>query len=324
MKTRITFALLAVYLIWGSTYLGIRFAVETIPPFMMAGTRFVIPGLLLLVWRRLAGDPPPTRRQWRSAAIIGLLLLVGGNGLVSWAEQRVASGITSLLVGSAPFWMVLVDAFFASKKRPSWQAILGLIGGFGGIALLVDPLSLFQGQGRYDVTGIGALFLAAFLWSVGSVYGRSADMPKSSLLGTGMEMLAGSAGLFGVSLLRGEWRGFDPATISLRSGLATLYLTLFGSLIAFVAYSWLLRNAPVALTATYAYVNPLIAVLLGNWLGREPLDARIAVAAAVIVGAVILINLGARPGPAKQEVTRAADSSPPQRRENGLKSVSRS
>lgn len=307
MKIRIALALLAVYLIWGSTYLGIRFAVETIPPFMMAGTRFVIPGLLLLIWRRLAGDPPPTGRQWRSAIIIGLLLLVGGNGLVSWAEQRVASGITSLLVGSAPFWMVLVDAIFASKRRPSWQAVLGLVAGFGGIALLVEPVSLLQGQGRYDLAGIGTLLLASFLWSVGSVYGRNADMPKSSLLGTGMEMLAGSAGLFGVSLLRGEWTNFDPTTISLRSGLATLYLTLFGSLIAFVAYSWLLRNAPVALTATYAYVNPLIAVLLGNWLGREPLDARIAIAAAVIIGAVILINLGARPARLRQEAASPAD-----------------
>ena len=291
MKTRIAIALLTVYLVWGSTYLAIRFAVQTIPPFMMAGTRFLIPGLLLVVWRRLAGDPVPTRRQWLSASITGLLLLVGGNGLVSWAEQRVASGITSLLVGTAPIWIVLVDAVFASRVRPRWQALVGLLTGFIGIALLIDPVSLVEGQGQYDMLGIGTLLLAAFIWAIGSVYSRGADLPKSSLLGTGMEMLAGAAGLFAVSLMRAEWRGFDPGAVTLQSGLALLYLTFFGSLLGFGAYTWLLRNAPVALAATYAYVNPLIAVLLGHWLGREPLDARIGLGAAVIIGSIILINL---------------------------------
>lgn len=292
MKLRIAIALLAVYTIWGSTYLAIRFAVETIPPFLMAGARFLIPGLILIVWRRLAGDPAPTRRQWASAAVIGLLLLLGGNGLVSWAERRVDSGIAALLVGTVPIWMVLTDALFVSRRRPRGQAIIGLLTGFGGIIVLVGPGSLFAGPGGYDLLGIGAVLLAAFFWSLGSIYSRHADMPSSPLLGTGMEMLAGSAGLYLVSLISGDAANFDLSAVSLRSGLGLVYLIVAGSLGGFVAYTWLLRNAPVSLVATYAYVNPLVAILLGNWLAREPLTAQVWTAAVIIIGSVILINSG--------------------------------
>ncbi len=290
MKLRIAIALLAVYLIWGSTYLAIRFAVETLPPFLMAGTRFLIPGLMLVVWRRLTGDPAPTRHQWVSAATIGLLLLLGGNGLVSWAEQRVDSGIAALLVGTTPIWLVLIDALFVTRHRPRWQAVMGLLTGLGGIIVLVGPGSLFAGPGGYDLLGIGAVLLAAFFWSLGSIYSRRADMPSSPLLGTGMEMLAGCAGLYLVSLVSGEAANFDLAAVSLRSGLGLVYLIVAGSLGGFVAYTWLLRNAPVPLVATYAYVNPLVAILLGNWLAHEPLTARVVVAAGIIIGSVMLIN----------------------------------
>lgn len=292
MKLRIAIALLAVYIIWGSTYLAIRFAVETIPPFLMAGTRFLIPGLILVFWRRFAGDPAPTRRQWVSAAVIGLLLLLGGNGLVSWAEQRVDSGIAALLVGTVPIWLVLIDTLFVTRRRPRWQAILGLLTGFGGIVVLVGPGSLFAGPGGYDLLGIGAVLLAAFFWSLGSIYSRHADMPASPLLGTGMEMLAGSAGLYLVSLMSGEAANFDLSSVSLRSGLGLVYLIVAGSLGGFVAYTWLLRNAPVSLVATYAYVNPLVAILLGNWLAHEPLTAQVFFAAVIIIGSVILVNSG--------------------------------
>jgi drug/metabolite transporter (DMT)-like permease len=264
--------------------------VETIPPFLMAGTRFLFPGLLLVIWRRLAGDPAPTRRQWMSTAVIGLLLLLGGNGLVSWAEQRVESGITALLVGISPIWLVLMDALFSSKRRPRWTAVVGLLTGFGGIVVLVGPGSLFNGQGQYDLLGIGAVLLASFLWSLGSVYSRKADVPGSPLLGTGMEMLAGSVGLLLVSLMLGEWRTFDLGAVTSRSGLGLLYLIIVGSLGGFVAYTWLLRNAPIPLVATYAYVNPLVAILLGHWLAQEPLTAQVLIAAVVIIGSVILIN----------------------------------
>jgi drug/metabolite transporter (DMT)-like permease len=290
MKFRIIIAMLAIYTIWGSTYLAIRFAVETIPPFLMAGTRFLVPGLILLVWRRLAGDPAPTRRQWLSAAIIGLLLLLGGNGLVSWAEQKVASGIAALLIGTVPIWMVLTDALFASRKMPRWTAIIGLLTGFGGVIVLIGPKNLVNGNSTYDLVGVAVILLAAFLWSMGSVFSRKANMPASPLLGTGMEMLAGSAGLYIVSLLSGEWQSFSLHAVSLRSGLGLLYLIVAGSLGGFVAYTWLLRNAPISLVSTYAYVNPLVAILLGNWLAQEGLNLQVLLAAGVIIGSVILIN----------------------------------
>jgi drug/metabolite transporter (DMT)-like permease len=289
MKIRITVAMLAIYLVWGSTYLAIRYAVETIPPFIMAGTRYLIPGILLLVWRRLAGDPAPTRRQWIAGAIVGLFLLLGGNGLVSWAEQRVESGVAALIVGTAPIWMVLFDAALA-RKRPRWQVIVGLLTGLGGIILLIGPDSLFSGHSHYDLLGFGTLMLAALLWSMGSIYSRDADLPRSPLLGTSIEMLAGSAGLFIASLVSGEWKTFNIVAVSQHSLLGLLYLILFGTLVGFVAYTWLLRNAPISLVSTYAYVNPLVAILLGNWLAQEPLNWHVVLSAAIIIVSVMLIN----------------------------------
>jgi len=289
MKFRIAVAMLAIYLVWGSTYLAIRFAVETIPPFIMAGTRYLFPGLLLMVWRRLAGDPAPTRRQWLSGAIVGLFLLLGGNGLVSWAEQRVESGIAALIIGTVPIWMVIFDAVL-TRIRPRWQVIVGLLTGFGGIIFLIGPESLFGQHPRYDLLGIGVLVLAAFLWAIGSIYSRDADLPRSPLLGTSIEMLAGSVGLYIASLLTGEWKTFNIGAVSQQSVLGLLYLIVLGTLVGFVAYTWLLRNAPISLVSTYAYVNPLVAILLGNWLVQEPLNWEVALAVAIIIGSVVLIN----------------------------------
>ena len=290
MKLRIWTALIAIYLLWGSTYLAIRFAVETIPPFLMAGTRFLVAGIILIAWRRLAGDLAPTARQWRSAAIIGLLLLLGGNGLVSWAEQNVASGIAALLIGSVPLWMIVIEAVRPGGVRPNRVGIIGLCVGFGGVVLLVAPWQVNNGITGTHLMGVGALLLAAFLWSLGSIYTRSADLPKSSLLGTGMEMLAGSVGLFLAGTLTGEWHALDLASITSRSWLGLAFLIIFGSLMGFAAYTWLLRVAPVSLVATYAYVNPVVAILLGSLLAQEVLNARILFAALVIVGAVVLVN----------------------------------
>jgi drug/metabolite transporter (DMT)-like permease len=290
LKLRIWTALLALYIIWGSTYLAIRFAVGTIPPFLMAGTRFLVAGIILFAWRRLAGDPAPTARQWRSTAIIGLLLLLGGNGLVSWAEQNVTSGIAALLIGSVPFWMVMIEAIRPGGARPNGVVIFGLCVGFGGIVLLVAPWQANNSVIGTHLMGVGALRVAAFLWSLGSIYSRSADLPKSSLLSTGMEMLGGGAGLYLTGTLAGEWHAMDIASISSRSWLGLAFLIVFGSLMGFTAYAWLLRVAPVSLVATYAYVNPLVAILLGSLLAQELLNARILMAALVIVGAVVLIN----------------------------------
>jgi drug/metabolite transporter (DMT)-like permease len=309
MKTKIWIALLALYIVWGSTYLAIRFAVETIPPFMSAGMRFLVSGAILLIWRRAAGDAMPTKRQWISTAIVGILLLLGGNGLVSFAEQRIASGIAALIVGTVPLWLVLIEALRPGGVRPTPVAILGLLIGFGGIYLLVGPTELNAASMQFDTIGIGAVILASFLWSIGSIYSRGADMPASTLMTTGAEMLTGSAALFVVSGLLGEWRNFDLAAVSTQSWLGLAYLITFGSLIGFVSYGWLLKNAPVSLVATYAYVNPLVAVFLGAWLADETLNARILVAGLVIIGSVVLINQ-TKPkkfNPKQEEASSTAD-----------------
>ena len=305
MKTKIWIALLALYIVWGSTYLAIRFAVETIPPFLSAGMRFLASGAILLIWRRAAGDALPTKRQWRSTAIVGIFLLLGGNGILSFAEKRIDSGIAALLVGTAPLWLVLLEAV-RSKIKPNWQAILGLIVGFGGIFLLIGPAEIVNGNPEFDMLGIGAVTLAAFLWSLGSIYSRSADLPSSSLMTTGAEMLTGGFTILMVSGLMGEWNGFKFAEVAFNSWLGLLYLITVGSLIGFVSYVWLLKNAPVSLVATYAYVNPLVAVFLGAWLADETLNARILVAGLIIIGSGVLINQTKRKPKAKQEEIQVA------------------
>src|SRR5215211_342450 len=304
MKTKVWIALLALYVVWGSTYLAIRFSVETIPPFLHASLRFLISGAILYIWRRAAGDPAPTIGNWKSTAIVGTGLLLGGNGLVGWAEQTVPSGIAALMITTSPFWLVLFESLRAGGTKPTWQAILGLFVGFAGVFILVGPAEITGGESSFDTFGIILLLLAPLFWSMGSIYAKGADMPKSTLLGTGMEMLMGAVGLFIVSLIRGELSGFSFGQVSAQSWLGLLYLITFGSLVGFVAYGWLLHNAPISLVSTYAYVNPVVAVLLGNLLADEPLNGRILIAAAIIIGSVILIN-SARQSKVKNESLQA-------------------
>lgn len=286
--------MLSIYVVWGSTYLAIQFAVETIPPFLMAATRNFTAGVILYTWRRLAGDPRPSLLHWRSAAIIGLLLLTGGNGLVSWAEQLVPSGVTSLLVGSVPLWIMLVDLvsgyYRQGGSRPGVLAVMGLVAGFGGIALLVGPGQL-SGTGQVNLIGAGALLLGSLLWALGSVYNRGAKLPASPLLGTGMEMLAGGLGLFVVGTLAGEWPEVNLAGISTSSLFGLLYLIFFGSLVGFASYTWLLRVAPITLVSTYAYVNPVVALFLGALIASEVITGRMIIAALIILGSVALITV---------------------------------
>lgn len=281
-------ALTVVYLVWGSTYLAIRYAVETTPPFLMAGVRFIISGGFLYALRRFQNDIAPTAKEWRSAAVIGVLLLVGGNGGVVWAEQFVPSSLAALLVATVPLWMVFIDALGPAARRPGFSAIGGILIGFGGVVLLIR--SALDGTGAMNFYGVGALLFASLSWATGSLYGRTAALPGSQLLGTGMEMLTGGLFLLLVSLVVGEWSGFDLTAVSQRSALAVIYLTVIGSS-AFVAYVWLLRVAPTPLVATYAYVNPLVAVLLGYFLAYEPVTLRILLAAALIIGSVVLVSM---------------------------------
>jgi drug/metabolite transporter (DMT)-like permease len=293
-KLKIWIALLVVYTFWGGTYLAIRYAVETIPPFLMAGTRFLVAGAVLFIWRRAAGDPAPTPAQWLRAGLVGLLLLLGGNGLVSLAEQKVASGIAALIVGSVPLWMTTIEALRPGGARPNTLGILGLVCGFGGIVLLVAPSLVGGNPAASHPLGIITLLCAAFFWSLGSIYSRYARLPDSSLLSTGMEMLAGGVGLYLAGTFTGEWNALVLADINARSWLSLLYLILFGSMAAFTAYAWLLRNAPVSLVATYAYVNPIVAILVGSLFAGETLNMHVLLSALIIIGSVVLINASRR------------------------------
>lgn len=287
-------AMIAVYIAWGSTYLAIRFAVETMPPFLMASLRFLVAGSVLFILRRLAGDPLPRPTEARSAAIVGLFLLLGGNGAVVWAEQSIPSGLAALMVSSSPLWMMLLDGLRPGTPRPTKRALLGIALGFGGVILLLWPTNS-GGLLQTNPWGAAALIFATLAWSFGSIYSRYAPLPTSPLMGSAVEMLAGGMALGALGLLTGELGQVHLAGIALRSWLGLAYLIVFGSLIGFTAYTWLLRVAPTSLVSTYAYVNPLVALMIGALLGNETLAARTLVAAAVILGSVALITAAKRP-----------------------------
>lgn len=298
-------ALLTVYIIWGSTYLGMRFAIETIPPFIMAGFRFLAAGVILYAVMRLRGAARPQPVHWRSTLIIGVLLVGGGPGLVGWSEQFIPSGLAALVIATVPMWIVLLDWLYSGHKNPGWQVIAGLLIGFIGLILLIDPFNFSgaeQGQ-TISLIGVGGLLMAAFLWSNGSLYSRKAPLPDSPLLGTSMEMMLGGAFLLIISLIAGDWRGFDPAGVSMRSMLALLYLITFGSLVAFSAYIWLIRVTTPARATSYAYVNPIIAVILGWLLADEMMNGRMIIATTIIVGAVVLITTQKEPQEEAEKLT---------------------
>lgn len=295
MKTKIWIALIALYIVWGSTYLGIKVAIETIPPFFHGAVRFLVSGLLILAWQKTSGQEFPTRSQWKSTFIIGNLLLLGGNGLVSWAEQFIPSGVAALIIASVPLSLVILEALRPGGVKPTWQAIVGLVIGFIGIFILAGPAEISGSTTDLNPFGVIALLSATILWATGSIYSKSADLPKSSLITTGAEMLMGSIGLFAVSVLTGELNGWNPADVSGRSLVGLVYLITVGSIIGFGSYIWLLANAPISLVATYAYVNPIVAVILGYLFGNEALEPRIYLATAIIIGAVIFINRRGKP-----------------------------
>jgi drug/metabolite transporter (DMT)-like permease len=282
--------LLILYVVWGSTYLGIRIAVETIPPFIMAASRFFVAGLVLMAWsigRDGRSFRWPAVRQWRDTFIVGALLLGGGMGLVAWGEQTVPSGITALLIALMPVWVAVLGRLFFRDKLPR-AAIAGVAIGLAGVAILVGPSD--NPVERFAPAGIAALIVSPICWSSGSLFSaHRAQLPQQPLVATGGQMLSGAIVLTLFALLTGEPSRFDLAMVSLASFGALVYLTVIGSLVAFTTYVALLRIAPLPLIATYAYVNPVVAVVLGWLVLAEPLTPRTLVAGAVIVFAVALI-----------------------------------
>ncbi len=289
--TELWLGMLVLYLVWGSTYLGIAVAVDTIPPFLMAAIRFGIAGGVLLAWS-LARDRghlvQPTRREWRDSLIVGGLLLGGGMGMVAFGEQTIPSGITALLIAMMPVWVAIFGRLLLGERLPR-GAVVGIAVGFMGVAFLVGP-SAFGGAGALDPLGLGAVILSPICWSLGSLFAsHRAVLPRQPLLATSAQMLAGAAILAVMGGLSGEFGTFRLEEISTESLVALAYLTVIGSLLAFTTYGWLLRVAPLPLIATYAYVNPVVAVALGALVLHEPIEPRTLLAGGIIVFAVALI-----------------------------------
>ena len=301
-------AFAAVYVLWGSTYLAIAVAIESLPPLLMAGTRYLAAGVILYAFMRLRGEAAPTRLHWRNTAIVGGLLLLCGNGGVVLAERTVPSGVAALLVATVPMWMVVLEWLRPGGNRPAGRTILGLALGFVGMIVLVGPG--LAGGARVDPLGAGLLLVASMAWAAGSIFSRGAALPKSALLATGMEMVCGGVWLLLAGLLRGEVAAANPSAFTTESVLAFLYLVVFGSLVGFTAYIWLLGVSTPARVSTYAYVNPIVAVLLGWAILNEPVTSRVLVAAAVIVLAVAVITTGKRKE-APPKVTEDEDRAPP-------------
>lgn len=283
-KARVFAAYAAVYIIWGSTYLAIRYAIETIPPFMMMGARSILAGSVLFVWSRKSGTRV-SREEWLPLVIVAILFFVLGHGLLAWAQKSVASGLAAVLIASDPLWIAVIESLAIKEFRLRGRQILGLMIGFAGIVLLFAP----DQSVKINTTGAAIILLSAISWSVGAVYSRVAKLPKSATMAAGIELILGGFFLLLVTFLLGEFKHFHPSAVSLRSFLALIYLVVFGSIVTFTAYVWLLGVTSATRVATHTYVNPVIAVLLGWSLAGEQFTLMMLIASAIIVFSVYLV-----------------------------------
>ena len=281
--------LTSVYLFWGGTYLAMKYAIETIPVFMMVAGRGVIAGTILYITCRLSGQPRPSAIEWRNGAIIGALLLVGSNALVTWAVKLVPTSIASVVVATVPLWIALYS-FLAKLQKPNVGSILGIFLGLCGIIVLVwNPGEVAAHS--LNLLGIGALLFASFSWTTGAVYSRTAKLPASPLLSTGLQLISGGVLLTIISVVKGDFVGFTLAQVTPRSWLAFGYLVIFGSLAGFTSFSWLFKNVKPTIASTYAFVNPIVAVFLGWFFAGEQLGVNAFVSAAIIIAAVVCITV---------------------------------
>jgi drug/metabolite transporter (DMT)-like permease len=289
-RTLVIIAFAALYLIWGSTFLGIRFAIETIPPFLMAGARFLIAGVIMYAIAWSQGITKSTWANWRTSLIIGACLLLAGNGGVTISEQYIDSGLAALIVAIVPIYIVVLGWVAGIAPRPTPIVWLGLVGGFVGVGILLGPaLRLSSNGGRHPAIGMSILLVSSFIWSAGSLYSRASKHAASPFLTAAQQMLCGGGLLLLTSLATGEPRRFHPNSMSILSLASFAYLVIIGAVIGYTAYIWLLRHCDPAKVATYAYVNPIVAVLLGATFAGETLTMRTLVAAALIIGSVALV-----------------------------------
>ena len=284
---RLVAAFAAVYVLWGSTYLGIRFSMETLPPFFTQGVRFFLAGVVMYVWALASGTPRPSRREWGGAAVTGFLLFVCGSGGLVWAEHSIPSGVAALVVATEPMSFVLIEAM-RRRRMPRGAVLAGIALGSAGLAILAGPGTVL-GSGRFDLAAMAVLVVGTFCWAGGSLFSRGSRLPASPVMATAVTLLLGGGLLALVGVGAGELGRFDPAAVSAKSVLATVYLFVFGSIVGFSAYVWLLRVTTASRLSTYAYVNPIVAVFLGWALAGEALSARVLLASVVIVGAVAVV-----------------------------------
>ena len=289
-RTQLLAAFAVIYVIWGSTYLAIAFAIHSLPPFLMASGRFLFAGGALYLWARFRGAPAPTRSQWMWALLLGALFFLVCNGAVVWVEQRMSSGLTALIVAMVSVWTVLLEWIRPGGSRPAGMVLTGIVLGFVGVALLVMPGG--TGDGQADPVGVMLLMCSSFAWALGSILSRTADLPDTLTLASGMEMLSGGVLLLVLSALTGDMRQFVPSAVTFKSLASFVYLVVFGSLVAFTCFAWLLKVTSPNKVATAGYVNPMVAVFLGWALGGETLSTGSLVASLVIVASVVLIITG--------------------------------
>jgi drug/metabolite transporter (DMT)-like permease len=283
-------AFAVIYLVWGSTYLGILWAIETMPPMLMAGARFLTAGgILWLLARPKPGEPTrPTRRDWAWAVVLGFLMLLLGNGLLSIAESEMPTGVAALLIATVPLWMVVLEALHL-RKVPRPLVAVGLALGFAGVALLATSKDGWA-SGAVNFAFVAGVLVGSLAWAMGSLVSRRSPIRLPLLRSVALQMLCGGALMLALGLALGEHRGFDLAAITLRSAAAWLYLVTFGSVLAFTAYSWVLRQVPAAVAGTYAFVNPIVAVAIGALVLQEPFGLRTALAGVLVVAAVMAIT----------------------------------
>jgi drug/metabolite transporter (DMT)-like permease len=286
-KTLLAFAI--IYFVWGSTFLAIRVGVREVPPFVFAGIRFFTAGIVLYAWMRARGTPSPTRRQWASASLLGLLIFVLDYGLLFWAEQRVPSGIAAVMMATIPAFMALAEILILRTQKLTLRLGLALLVGLAGVAVLVSH-SVNLGDAPIDPRGASALVVASIAWSLAAALTRKLPLPESKVMSSGSQMLAGGILLAVAAALLGEFRGFHAQAVSSQAWLALVYLIVAGSIIGFTAYVWLLHHESPTKVGTYAYVNPAVAVLVGYFLGGEPIGARTVLGTFLVLVSVVVIT----------------------------------
>jgi drug/metabolite transporter (DMT)-like permease len=286
---KVLLAFATIYLVWGSTFLAIRIGVREVPPFLLAGIRCLIAGAILFGWMRARGTRSPALREWGGAALIAVLVFVLNYGLVFWAEQRVPSGVTAVMMASIPAFMALSEIFILRTQRMSARLALALLVGIGGVAVLVSRVAGL-GEASVNAAGAAALMVAAVSWSVASALTRKLPLPGAQVMSSGAQMLTGGVLLTLTSAALGEFRSFHVAAVSRGAWLALAYMTVAGSLIAFTAYVWLLHHESPTKVGTYGYVNPVIAVLLGYFLGGEALGLRTILGSLLVLVSVVVIT----------------------------------